>query len=109
MINAILDIFTMVAIFWFWDRYLKALTGKGLWDRLRVKPDEPKPNLFELLCKKTGKEPIELFKIARTEMGFGWSDAQVQDHFDKYIATKELPNYVEAFIDKGKDYIIGKE
>ena len=116
MINAIIDILTIVAIFWFWDRYLKALTGKGLWDRYlqQVMPKRDTDDsqyLFELLCRQTDKKPIEIFKIARTEMGFGWCDEQVKKHLETYVGggCKELPNYVEAFVDKGKEYILRKE
>ena len=117
-INAIIDVVTILVVIVFWDRLLKSMTGKGLWDRYIeqiIPKKDPNENdyqyLFELLCQQTGEKPIEIFKIARTEMGFGWNDEQVQKHLNTYVGggCKELPNYVEAFIDQGKEYIIGKE
>ena len=72
--------------------------------------DEPisYTKLFYKLCKVSEKTPLELFKTARTEKGFGWEDSSVERHCDMWIANgcKELPNYVEVFLDDGKDYII---
>jgi hypothetical protein len=64
--------------------------------------------LFSKLQRVSGIAPLELFKIARTEMGFGHSDSAVERHLNQYIAgdCMELPNYVEAFLDQGRQYII---
>ena len=64
--------------------------------------------LLEKLCKITGKTTLEIFLLARDEKGFGWSDEHVEKHLSIYIKSgcQELPNYVEAFLDDGKKFII---
>jgi hypothetical protein len=63
--------------------------------------------LLYKLVKVTEKSPIEIFLLARTEKGFGWNDKAVEKHCDQYLkGFQELPNYVEAFIDDGKEFII---
>ena len=121
LINFILDVLILIAGFWMADRYVKAYSGKGLFERymeMVMKATNGKAHhkddpqyLFEKLCQKADMKPIEVFKIARTEMGFGWSDAQVEKHLEKYVGEgcKELPNYVEAFVEKGKEHILEDE
>lgn len=64
--------------------------------------------LFYKLCKLSEKTPLDIFKTARTEKGFGWPDSSVERHCQMWLdnGCKELPNYVEVFLDDGKDYII---
>jgi hypothetical protein len=64
--------------------------------------------LIEKLHQITDMERVDIFKLARTEMGFGFSDDQVEKHFTRYVESghQEIPNYVEAFLDKGRDHII---
>lgn len=115
IINAILDILILVAFLWFVDRLLVVTGARGLFQRLidrefggNGRRENDYPYLFDRLCKKADKKPLEMFLIARTEMGFTWSDKQVENHLAKYVGggCQELPNYVEAFIDKGKEAIL---
>ena len=66
--------------------------------------ENPYKLLFVKLCNMQKLTPLELFKVARKETGFGWSDTEVQRHFDRWIAEGqvEFPNYVELFLDKVK-------
>ena len=94
-------------IFEVFRNYVK---GESIIDQA-MKDGRIEPNyflLFNKLQRLTGIEPLELFKIARTEMGFGHSDDAVERHLNQFIAgnCETLPNYVEAFIDQGKQYII---
>ena len=73
-------------------------------DELALDPNK----LFYKLCKVSEKTPLEIFKTARTEKGFGWEDSSVERHLEMWIANgcDELPNYVESFLNDGKEYII---
>jgi hypothetical protein len=54
--------------------------------------------------------PSDIFKIACKEKGFGWSDEHCERDFDKWMKygfrDDSLPNYVELFLEDGKEYII---
>jgi hypothetical protein len=71
--------------------------------------------LFDKLAKVSiaqglVNEPSDLFVIAKDEKGFGHSDDTCRKHFDRWIKygfrEEDLPNYMEMFLDDGKEYII---
>jgi len=120
-INAILDVLILIAFLWFIDRLLVLRGDKGIFKRLMeaegfkhkqhntiFRKEDDYQYMFEKLCQVYEKTPLEMFKIARDEMGFGWSDERVEIHLSRWIKygckDEDLPNYVEAFIDKGKEY-----
>lgn len=114
MLAHILDLLIAVAIWWCADRWIKLLTGRGILERIAPRffeqkeetgpptPRERQMPLFESLCLANAVKPMELFKIARTESGFGWSDKDVERHYAEFVVTMpdRFPNYVENFLDK---------
>ena len=81
--------------------------------RVPIVPDEMNyQDLFLKFVKITGMKPLEAFKLARTHMGFGLSDHRVEMDFDIFTRNisggklSDLPNYVEAFLEQGKEKII---
>lgn len=124
--NGFILILTVYVLYRFIDKLTKETFGKGAIDTLihilqgkdlldlqdqaiengLLQPDYYK--LLHKLCQITGKTPLEIFKIARDEQGFGWTDENVEKHLSIYIKSghTELPIYVETFLDEGKNYII---
>jgi len=131
--SIIYDLLLLAAILIFMNRWsrknfgtsyfqmLKNLfTGKMTLEDLRnraagvpIVPDEMNyQDLFLKFVKITGMKPLEAFKLARTHMGFGLSDRRVEMDFDIFTRNisggklSDLPNYVEAFLEQGKEKII---
>jgi len=124
----IYDILLMVVIVYFLNRWARKNFGVSYWtvfknfwtgrgDKLRhevMMAHAEKTGeydyrlLFEKFCRITEISPGEAFKLARDHMGFGFTDSQVERHLDRFIMSggQEVPNYLEAFLDQGKDYII---
>jgi hypothetical protein len=104
------------------DRMVKARTGRGLFERflsgikgqsissmVQEKMDEqlpPEVKLFKTFCERAEMKGYDAFKLACREMGFGFSDVNIGNHYEKFLKTGELPNYVESFLEKGKDYLL---
>ena len=111
----LLDIITIVVAFWAINKMSKALTGKTLRERLRERmTGEPievgihetdYAALLAKFCKLTGMTQSEVFLLARTEKGFGHSDEKVRHHLSWYVKNGELPNYVESFLEDGRNFI----
>ena len=51
----------------------------------------------------SGKSEYELFRIAAEEKG--WPEYQVERHFKRYLENQTIPNYVQEFLEDGKEYI----
>jgi len=62
--------------------------------------------LFQKLAQISCKTEFELFLIARDEMEMGYGDHIVEGHFDKWNETRDLPPYVEDFVEQGKEQIL---
>ena len=65
----------------------------------------PEVRLFKTFCQRSGMSGQDAFKLACHEMGFGFSNANIENHYEKFLGTGELHNYVESFLEKGKDYL----
>lgn len=109
MLNNLLDILILFAGIWILNKYLRAIlplpNPEDAQNPQMIKGDFYR-SLFVKLVKIRPESELELFIIARKEMGFGYSDKVVEQHYEKYQKTRDLPNYVEAFVEKGKDYIL---
>lgn len=120
-----LDILLFAAILYYANRWSKKNLGVSYWvvmkkfftgrmDDLAKNAQQEQSGqpdyqaLFGKFCRVTGMDPVEAFKLARDHMGFGFSNEQVSLHFDAYLQSNctQVPNYVEAFLDQGKEYII---
>ena len=107
MIPNILSILFVIFIIWGIDKHLKAMRKEA------PKGQSPQMiagdfyrELFRKLAKIRPESELELFLIARTEMSFGYGDHIVEQHYEKWLETQDLPNYVEAFVEKGKKQIL---
>lgn len=118
LITTILDVLIMFAALWALDRILKASGKKGIFDRYRkfifkekdvdaeAGVDLDYPDLFKKFLSLTNMTPLDVFLTCRTEKGFGHSDDKVRHHLSWYTKTGELPNYVESFLEDGRNFII---
>ena len=122
IISHLLDIAILIAAAWAVNKMIKAKTGKSMFQRHQERMQqligeaEAKQTgdvtddrfLLNKLCQITDMTILDVFLTARDEMGFGHSDEKVQRHAELCANNREreLPNYVEAFLEKGKDYIL---
>jgi hypothetical protein len=97
---------------------VKARTGKGIFERYNHVISDftgetetgvalgSYQDLLKKLSAITDMTELEIFKTACYEKGFGWSEHNIERHYDLYTKTGEIPNYVEAFLDDGKESIL---
>ena len=62
-------------------------------------------NLAGMFIFVTGIDPPTLFHVACKEMGFGWSETDVNRHFHEYLETGKFPTYVWSFLDREEQEI----
>ena len=117
LITTILDVLILFVAAWAVDRMMKARGKKGLIDLIRNRSADDNVTevgikdldyqaLFIKFIALTGMTSLDAFLMARTEKGFGHSDEKVRHHLKWYTKTGELPNYVESFLEDGRNFIV---
>ena len=119
-----LDIILIGVLFYFANRWSKKNLGVSYWVVLKKfftgRLDDLTNNaqkkegltsyqiLFEKFCRVAHMDPLDAFKTASKHMGFGFTEGQIKAHFDQYLRSNctQMPNYMESFLDQGKDYIL---